>query len=217
MAGGRTVKEMTTNFEKLDKFENVESVKELWDSLESKCMAEDASSKKFLASNFNNYKMVNSRPIMEQLNELLRILGQYTLHGLKMDESICVSSVIDKLSPSLKDFKHSLKHGKDDLYLVRLSSHLRIVKSLRALMLLRGGLIPVSQLMYDHSNDVPSKTLKPRRSKRARKAKSYGYDFQLYLVKGSRNQFGSQYSYCYSIVEDPRTYNEAMQSRDVAF
>ncbi|GJY23715.1 zinc finger, CCHC-type containing protein [Tanacetum coccineum] len=69
----------------------------------------------------------------------------------------------------------------------------------------------------DHSNDVPSETPKPRKSKRARKAKSYGSDFQLYLVEGSRDQIGSQYSYCYSIEDDPITYNEAMQSRDVAF
>ncbi|GJU36792.1 zinc finger, CCHC-type containing protein [Tanacetum coccineum] len=40
----------------------------------------------------------------------------------------------------------------------------------------------------DHSDDVPSETLEPRRGKRARKAKSYGYDFQLYLVEGSRDQ-----------------------------
>ncbi|GJT87258.1 hypothetical protein Tco_1068975 [Tanacetum coccineum] len=57
----------------------------------------------------------------------------------------------------------------------------------------------------DHSNDVPSEPLEPRRGKRARKAKSYGSDFQLYLVEGSRDQIGSQYSYCYSIEEDPRT------------
>ncbi|GJS93947.1 zinc finger, CCHC-type containing protein [Tanacetum coccineum] len=69
----------------------------------------------------------------------------------------------------------------------------------------------------DHSDDVPSETPEPRRGKRARKAKSYGSDFQLYLVEGSRDQVGSQYSYCYSIEEDPRTYNEAMQSRDAAF
>ncbi|GJW90878.1 zinc finger, CCHC-type containing protein [Tanacetum coccineum] len=85
----------------------------LWDSLESKYMAEDSSSKKFLISNFNNYKMVDSRPVMEQYNELLRILGQYTQHGLKMDESISVSSIIDKLPPSWKDFKHTLKHDSD--------------------------------------------------------------------------------------------------------
>ncbi|GJZ80200.1 zinc finger, CCHC-type containing protein, partial [Tanacetum coccineum] len=92
---------------------NVESAKELWDSLESKYMAEDASSKKFLVSNFNNYKMIDSRPVMEQFNELLRILGQYTQHGLKMDESISVSSVIVNLPPSWKDFTHTLKHEED--------------------------------------------------------------------------------------------------------
>nr|GEY39660.1 hypothetical protein [Tanacetum cinerariifolium] len=152
-----TVKDMTTNFGKLDKFEeddfrrwqkkmhflltmghilngmpdslfdvytNVESAKELWESLESKYMAEDALSKKFLVSNFNNYKMFDSMPVMKQCNELLRILGQYTQHGLKMDESISVSGVIDKLPPSWKDFKHTLKHGKDDLSLVQLGSHL---------------------------------------------------------------------------------------------
>ncbi|GJS41266.1 zinc finger, CCHC-type containing protein [Tanacetum coccineum] len=43
----------------------------------------------------------------------------------------------------------------------------------------------------DHSNDVP--------------------------IEGSRDQVRSQYAYCYSIEEDPRTYNEAMQSRDAAF
>ncbi|GJT68104.1 zinc finger, CCHC-type containing protein [Tanacetum coccineum] len=62
-----------------DVYTNVESAKELWDSLESKYMAEDSSSKKFL-----------------------------------------------------KDFKYTLKHGKDDLSLVQLGSQLRIEESLRA-------------------------------------------------------------------------------------
>nr|GEU32814.1 zinc finger, CCHC-type [Tanacetum cinerariifolium] len=102
------------------------------DSLESKYMAKDSSSKIFLVSNFNNYKMVDSRPVIEQYNELLRILGQYTQHGLKMDESISVLSIIDKLPPSWKDFKYTLKHGKDNLSLVQLGSHLHIEESLRA-------------------------------------------------------------------------------------
>ncbi|GJV12140.1 zinc finger, CCHC-type containing protein [Tanacetum coccineum] len=73
-----------------------------------------------------------------------------------------------------------------------------------------------SPSLDDHSNDVLNETPEPRKGKRARKAKSYSSDFQLYLVEGSRDQIGSQYSYCYSIEEDPRTYNEAMQYRDVA-
>nr|GEV29639.1 zinc finger, CCHC-type [Tanacetum cinerariifolium] len=51
-----------------DVYTNIESAKELWDSLESKYTTEDSSSKKFLVSNFNNYKMVDSRPVMEQYN-----------------------------------------------------------------------------------------------------------------------------------------------------
>ncbi|GKB99934.1 zinc finger, CCHC-type containing protein [Tanacetum coccineum] len=77
----------------------VESRKELWDSLDAKYMAKDASSKKFLKIN--------------------------------MDESIQVSCIIDKLPPSWKDLKHTLKHLKEELTLVELGSHLRIEESLR--------------------------------------------------------------------------------------
>ncbi|GJS65076.1 zinc finger, CCHC-type containing protein [Tanacetum coccineum] len=68
--------------------------------------------------------------------------------------------------------------------------------------------------MDDHLNDVPSETPETHKGKRVMKAKSYGSDFQLYLVEGSRDQIGSQYSYCYSIEEYPRTYSEVMQYRD---
>ncbi|GJV38726.1 zinc finger, CCHC-type containing protein [Tanacetum coccineum] len=42
-----------------------------------------------------------------------------------------VSCIIDKLPPSWKDFKHSLKHQKEELTLVELGSHLHIEESLR--------------------------------------------------------------------------------------
>ncbi|ESQ50240.1 hypothetical protein EUTSA_v10002321mg, partial [Eutrema salsugineum] len=89
-----------------DVYQNVESAKELW-------MYWNQISCKY----FNNYKMSDSRPVMEQYNELLCILGQFAQHNMKMDESISVSSIIDKLSPSWKYFK---------------KIHLRIEESLRA-------------------------------------------------------------------------------------
>ncbi|GKC47267.1 hypothetical protein Tco_1064989 [Tanacetum coccineum] len=49
-----------------DIYQNAESAKTLWESLESKYMAEDASATKFLVSSFMNYKMVDTRPVMEQ-------------------------------------------------------------------------------------------------------------------------------------------------------
>ncbi|GKB04664.1 hypothetical protein Tco_0832859, partial [Tanacetum coccineum] len=101
------------------------------DSLEAKYMAGDASSKKFLVSNFTNYKMTDSRPVMEQYNELLGILGRFTQHEMNMDKAIQVSCIIDKLPPSWKDFKHALKHLKEELTLVELGSYLCIEESLR--------------------------------------------------------------------------------------
>ncbi|GJZ61624.1 zinc finger, CCHC-type containing protein, partial [Tanacetum coccineum] len=103
----------------------------LVNTLKAKYMAEDASSKKFLVSNFTNYKMTDSRPVLEQYNKLLGILGRFTQHKMNMDESIQVSCIIDKLPPSWKDFKHTLKHLKEELTLIELGSHLRIEESLR--------------------------------------------------------------------------------------
>ncbi|GKA27190.1 hypothetical protein Tco_0713358, partial [Tanacetum coccineum] len=94
----------------VDIYHNVESSKELWDSLEAKYMAKDASSKKFLVINFTNYKMTDSRPVLEQYNKLLGILGRFTQHKMNMDEAIQVSCIINKLPPSWKDFNHTLKH-----------------------------------------------------------------------------------------------------------
>nr|GEY97490.1 hypothetical protein [Tanacetum cinerariifolium] len=74
---------------------------ELWDSLETKYMVEDASIKKFL---------------------------MYTTE-MNMNEAIQVSCIIDKLPPYWKDFKHTLKH-KEELTVVELDSHLRIEESL---------------------------------------------------------------------------------------
>ncbi|GJT78629.1 hypothetical protein Tco_1045354 [Tanacetum coccineum] len=114
-----------------DLYQNVESGKQLWDSLEAKYMVDDASSKKLFVSDFTNYKMTDSRPVMEQYNELLGILGRFTLYKINMDEAIQVSCIIDKLPPFWKDFKHTLKHKKNELTLVDLGSYLCIKESLK--------------------------------------------------------------------------------------
>ncbi|GJR23337.1 hypothetical protein Tco_0971864 [Tanacetum coccineum] len=48
-----------------------------------------------------------------------------------MDEAIKVSCIFDKVPHSWKDFKHTLKHQKEELTLVELDSHLRIKESLK--------------------------------------------------------------------------------------
>ena len=48
------------------------------------------------------------------------------MHNINMDEPIIVSSIIDKLPPSWKDFKHSLKHKKEELSREKLANSLQI-------------------------------------------------------------------------------------------
>ncbi|XP_010546470.1 PREDICTED: uncharacterized protein LOC104818550 [Tarenaya hassleriana] len=114
-----------------DVYQHIDTAKALWESLEAKYVSDDASSKRFLVSSFNSYKMVDSRSVMEQFHELQRILSQFTQHKLKMDEAIKVSSIVDKLPPNWKDVKRSLKHRKEDMTLEQLGTHLRIEEDLR--------------------------------------------------------------------------------------
>ncbi|GKC43704.1 hypothetical protein Tco_1061426, partial [Tanacetum coccineum] len=56
-----------------------------------------------------------------------------------------------------------------------------------------------------------------RKSKRHRTPKDFGPGFQLYLIEGTRDEVSNQHSYCFNVEDDPKTFDEAMKSRDVAF
>ena len=51
----------------------------------------------------------------------------------------------------------------------------------------------------DEATPSTCESLELRRSKREIKAKSFGPDFQLYLVEGSRDAIAYQYNYCFGI------------------
>ncbi|GJR84174.1 zinc finger, CCHC-type containing protein [Tanacetum coccineum] len=104
---------MTTNFEKLDKFEKHDFRR--WQK-----------KMHFLLTTLKVVYILTT-PIPELLeDDTVEAIRRRA--NLKIDESIYVSNVIDKLPPFWKDFKH----GKDDLSLVQLGSHLSIEESLRA-------------------------------------------------------------------------------------
>jgi len=113
-----------------DVYQGMESAKELWELLENKYMTEDASSKNFLVSQFYNYKIVEGRSVLDQLHEIQRILSHYKQHKMHMDETIIVSSTMDKLPPFWKDTKRILKHKKEEMSLKELANHLRIEEEL---------------------------------------------------------------------------------------
>ncbi|GKE46480.1 zinc finger, CCHC-type containing protein [Tanacetum coccineum] len=56
-----------------------------------------------------------------------------------------------------------------------------------------------------------------RKSKRHRTPKDFGSEFQLNLFEGTRDEVSDQHFYCFNVENDPKTFDEAMKSRDVAF
>ena len=115
-----------------DVYQNVESAKELWNILEGKYMAQDATRKKFHLSSFNDYKFVDSHPIMDQFHEIQSIYSNLKRYNIKMDEVFVVSSIIEKLPYSWRDFKKTLQHKEEDIDVNELDTHLQIEVSIRA-------------------------------------------------------------------------------------
>nr|GEX81199.1 zinc finger, CCHC-type [Tanacetum cinerariifolium] len=97
-------------------YQNIESEKELWDQLEAIYMAEDTSSKKFLVSSFNNYKMVDSSHF--RIKETLRMEESRKGKGKDIAGSSSVNMVEDdknkKNSKNSKGNKRKFYEKKND-------------------------------------------------------------------------------------------------------
>ena len=108
-----------------DVYQFHESEKLFWDVLEDKYMAEEASSKKYLVSNFNAF------PIVYQFQELQSMYANMKIHDICLDEIFIVSSKSDKLPPSWRDVRHAIKHKKEDISLIELGQHFVVESSIR--------------------------------------------------------------------------------------
>ncbi|GJV99704.1 zinc finger, CCHC-type containing protein [Tanacetum coccineum] len=92
------------------------------------------------------------------------------------------------------------------------------------------GLPPLRQteFHFPHSGGsvVPEKVIEEvvqqpepelRKSKRHRTTKDFRPEFELYLIEGTRDLISDQHSYCFNVDDDPKTFDEATKSQDVAF
>ncbi|GJW48338.1 zinc finger, CCHC-type containing protein [Tanacetum coccineum] len=73
-----------------------------------------------------------------------------------------------------------------------------------------GGLVVPEEVVQQPEPEL-------RKSKRNMTPKNFGHEFQLYLIEGTRNEVSDQHSYCFNVEDDPKIFDEAMKSQDVAF
>ncbi|KAK3013749.1 hypothetical protein RJ639_010041 [Escallonia herrerae] len=102
------------------------NAKALWESLERKYKTEDAGSKKFVVGKFLDFKMVDSKTVISQVQEFQLILHDIHAEGMVLGESFQVAALIEKLPPTWKDFNNYLKHKRKEMKLEDLIVRLRI-------------------------------------------------------------------------------------------
>ncbi|XP_022888977.1 uncharacterized protein LOC111404396 [Olea europaea var. sylvestris] len=108
------------------------SAKELWESLEKKYKTEDAGTKKFIVGKFLDYKMVDSKTVISQVQELQVILHDIHAENMSVSESFQVAAIIEKLPPMWRDFKNYLKHKRKEMNIEELVVRLRIEEDNRS-------------------------------------------------------------------------------------
>ena len=88
----------------------VKTTKGLWEALDKKYRTEDAGLKKFVVAKFLDFKMVDTKSVTSQVQELQIIIHEVHAEDMALSESFQVASIIEKLPPSWRDFKNYLKY-----------------------------------------------------------------------------------------------------------
>ncbi|XP_019231628.1 PREDICTED: uncharacterized protein LOC109212431 [Nicotiana attenuata] len=91
--------------------------RELWNALENKYKTEDAGLKKFVAAKFLDFKMVDGKSVITQVQELQVIVHDLLAEDMVINEAFQVAAFIEKLPPLWKDFKNYLKHKRKEMTL----------------------------------------------------------------------------------------------------
>ncbi|GJR38873.1 pol polyprotein [Tanacetum coccineum] len=102
---------------------NAQAIQE---SLERKYKTEDAGTKKFVVARFLDYKMVDSKSVVSQVQDLQVLLHDIHAEGMTLSETFQVAAIIEKLPPSWVEFKNYLKHKRKEMSVEDLVVRLRI-------------------------------------------------------------------------------------------
>ena len=85
-----------------------------------------AGTKKFVVGRFLEYKMVNNKTVISQVQEFQLILHEIEAKDIFLPETFEVATIVKKISPAWRDFKNYLKHKRKELKLEDLIMMLRI-------------------------------------------------------------------------------------------
>ena len=98
----------------------------MWDALEKKYKSENVGSKMFVIGRFLDYRMVDTRSVVEQVEEFQMIVHSVIDEQMPLLERFIAGVMIEKLPQSWSYFKHGIKHELKEVGLEDLIVRIRI-------------------------------------------------------------------------------------------
>ncbi|XP_062179609.1 uncharacterized protein LOC133884273 isoform X1 [Phragmites australis] len=136
--------------------------RKVWTELNDKYAESDNGNESFMVASYLNFRMGDSRSVMEQIHELqliVRDLGQY---GCVLPENFLVNAILAKLPTSWRDFVTARRHLKQRLTLNELIAAINVEEKSKAGY--GGAKTPAQANLVEHKNH-PGKNVKKEKAK----------------------------------------------------
>ena len=106
-------------------FSKLKLPKEIWAALETHYKQEKSGSDRFLALKYFEYKIIDNKPIMDQVHEIQMLISKLSDLDIKVPDSLQVGVVLSKLPPSWNEYIKKL-HSTDNYIFKQFQTHLQI-------------------------------------------------------------------------------------------
>nr|CAH65951.1 H0716A07.9 [Oryza sativa] len=98
----------------IEVYMHMTDAKELWDALNTKFGATDASNDLYIMEQFHDYKMADNRSVVEQAHEIQTMAKELELLKCVLPDKFVAGCIIAKVPPSWRSFGTALKHKRHE-------------------------------------------------------------------------------------------------------
>ncbi|XP_031106222.1 uncharacterized protein LOC116010863 [Ipomoea triloba] len=117
-----------------DMFSAHKFAKVIWDLLRQKYGTDDAGRRKYAVGRWMNFKMNDSKSIVEHVHEFENLVADMTTEGAEVNDVFLSGALIEKFDDSWLDFKNKMKHERCDYTLQQLINSLNIEEENRLML-----------------------------------------------------------------------------------
>ncbi|XP_019227360.1 PREDICTED: uncharacterized protein LOC109208677 [Nicotiana attenuata] len=98
-----------------DRYQNLTSPREIWMALQTTYENEKRGIDKSLSLQYFEFKMVDTKPIMDQIHELKILVSKLTDLDVKIPDALQISAILSKLPCSWNDYRKKIMHSSEKL------------------------------------------------------------------------------------------------------